>query len=67
MSVQNIYNAVVEFNIDKVVSLVEAEIKIGTDVSEILSNGLISAMDEVGQRYSEGNSLFRKCSWLLKP
>ncbi len=54
MSVQNIYNAVVEFNIDKVVSLVEAEIKIGTDVSEILSNGLISAMDEVGQRYSEG-------------
>ncbi|MCO1604570.1 corrinoid protein [Desulfosporosinus nitroreducens] len=54
MSVQNIYDAVVEFNIDKVVSLVEAEIKIGTDVSEILSNGLISAMDEVGQRYSEG-------------
>ncbi|MCB8815919.1 corrinoid protein [Desulfosporosinus shakirovi] len=54
MSVQTIYDAVIEFNIDKVVSLVEAEIKIGTDVSEILSNGLIGAMDEVGQRYSEG-------------
>jgi Predicted cobalamin binding protein len=54
MSVQDIYDAVVEFNLDKVVSLVNAEIANGTDVSEILSNGLIGAMDEVGQRYSEG-------------
>ncbi|AFQ43596.1 MULTISPECIES: corrinoid protein [Desulfosporosinus] len=54
MSVQDIYDAVVEFSVDKVVSLVDAEVKSGTDVSEILSNGLIAAMDEVGQRYSEG-------------
>lgn len=54
MSVQDIYDAVVEFDLDKVVTLVKAEIANGTDVSEILSNGLIGAMDEVGQRYSEG-------------
>ncbi|KGK83248.1 methyltransferase [Desulfosporosinus sp. HMP52] len=54
MSVQDIYDAIVEFSVDKVVSLVDAEVKSGTDVSEILSKGLIAAMDEVGQRYSEG-------------
>lgn len=54
MSVQDVYDAVVEFSIDKVVALVKAEIADQTDVSEILSNGLIAAMDEVGQRYSEG-------------
>ena len=54
MSVQDVYDAVVEFDIDKVVTLVNAEVAGGTDVSDILSNGLIGAMDEVGQRYSEG-------------
>jgi len=54
MSVQNIYNAVVEFEIEKVVTLVKAEVANGTDVSEILGAGLIGAMDEVGQRYTEG-------------
>lgn len=54
MSVQAIYDAVVEFNVEKVVTLVNTEVKNGTDVSDILSNGLIGAMDEVGQRYTEG-------------
>ncbi|AET67293.1 putative cobalamin binding protein [Desulfosporosinus orientis DSM 765] len=54
MSIQDIYDAVVEFSIDKVVAKVNAEIANKTEVSEILRNGLIAAMDEVGQRYSEG-------------
>lgn len=54
MSIQQIYDAVVEFDIQKVVGLVEAEVSSGTDVSRILSEGLIGAMDEVGQRYTEG-------------
>ncbi|HBV85425.1 corrinoid protein [Desulfosporosinus sp.] len=54
MSIQDVYDAVVEFDIDKVVTLVNAEVASGTDVSDLLSNGLIGAMDEVGQRYSEG-------------
>ncbi|WP_407309054.1 B12-binding domain-containing protein [Desulfosporosinus sp. SB140] len=54
MSVQEIYDGVVEFDIEKVVGLVKQEVSLGTDVSEILSQGLIGAMDEVGQRYTEG-------------
>jgi len=54
MSVQDIYDAVVEFDVEKVVGLVKAEVKIGTDVSKMLNQGLIAAMDEVGQRYTEG-------------
>lgn len=53
MSVQEIYDAVIEMDIDNVVALVRAEVKNGTDVSEILAQGLIGAMDEVGQRYSD--------------
>lgn len=54
MSVQDIYDAVIEFDIAKVDALVKLEVEKGTDVSEILGNGLIGAMDEVGQRYSDG-------------
>ena len=54
MSVQAIYDAVIEFDIGKVVDLVKAEVESGTNVSVILSDGLIGAMDEVGQRYTEG-------------
>lgn len=54
MSVQDIYDAVIEFDINKVVELVKAEVDKGTDVSQILGEGLIGAMDEVGQRYTEG-------------
>ena len=54
MSVQAIYDAVIEFDIGKVVDLVKAEVESGTNVSVILSDGLIGAMDEMGQRYTEG-------------
>jgi len=54
MSIQAIYDAVIEFDIEKVKVLVKTEIDNGTDVSVILSDGLIGAMDEVGQRYTEG-------------
>lgn len=54
MSIQAIYDAVIEFDIEKVMALVKTEIDNGTDVSVILSDGLIGAMDEVGQRYTEG-------------
>ena len=54
MSVQQIYNAVLEMDDEQVIKVVKAEIDNGTDVSAILNEGLISAMDEIGKRFSEG-------------
>ncbi len=55
MSVQDIFKAVVEFDEDKVVALVNQEVKAGTPVEEILNNGLIAPMDEVGAQFSKGD------------
>ncbi|MDW7650531.1 MAG: corrinoid protein [Bacillota bacterium] len=54
MSIQEIFDAVLEFEEDDVVALVKAEIEAGTDVSDILENGLIAAMDEVGKQFAAG-------------
>lgn len=54
MAVQEIYNAVVEFNKAKVADLVQTEIDSGTDISTILNDGLVAPLDEVGKRFSEG-------------
>ena len=55
MSVKAIFDAVLEFEEDDVVSLVKSEIDAGTDVKDILEHGLIDAMDEVGKRYVTGD------------
>ena len=55
MSVEKIYEAVIEFEDDLVVDLVKQEIAAGTDLTKVLNNGLISAMDEVGKRFSAGD------------
>ena len=57
MAVKDIFERVLAFDEAAVPGLVEAELKAGTKVEEILDQGLIGAMDEVGQRFSEG-SLF---------
>lgn len=54
VSVQQVYNAVLEMDDELVVKAVKAEIDNGTDPSVILNEGLISAMDEIGKRFSEG-------------
>lgn len=54
MSVQQVYNAVLEMDDEQVIKAVKAEVDNGTDVSAILNEGLISAMDEIGKRFSEG-------------
>jgi 5-methyltetrahydrofolate--homocysteine methyltransferase len=55
MSVKDIYDAVIEFDADRVMDLVDREIKAGTPVEEILNQGLIAPMDEVGERFSQGD------------
>lgn len=54
MSIESIFNAVIDMDNDLVVDGVNAELATGTEVSQILSDGLIGAMDEVGRRFSEG-------------
>lgn len=54
MSIKSVYDAVLDYNEIKVVKEVEEEVGRGTDVSTILSDGLIAAMDEVGKLYSTG-------------
>ena len=55
MSIQSIYNAVMDFDRAGVIKEVEEELARGTNVSTILSEGLIGAMDEVGKRYAAGD------------
>jgi 5-methyltetrahydrofolate--homocysteine methyltransferase len=55
MSIKNIFDAVLEFEEDDVVKAVKAEIESGTNVNDIVEQGLIAAMDEVGKRFSAGD------------
>ncbi len=54
MAVKNIFEAVVGFNEPGIAQLVQKELDSGTNLDEVLNEGLIGAMDEVGRRFSEG-------------
>ena len=54
MAIKDIYEGVLTFQVEKVKQLTQAELDAGTDVQTILNEGLIGAMDEVGQKFSEG-------------
>jgi 5-methyltetrahydrofolate--homocysteine methyltransferase len=54
MSVQKIYDAILEFEDEEVEAAVQEAIDAGVDTSVILNDGLIGAMDEVGRMFSAG-------------
>jgi len=54
MSVQKIYDAILEFEDEEIVEAVQEAIDAGVDTSVILNEGLIGAMDEVGRQFSAG-------------
>lgn len=54
MSVKDVYQAVIAFKQEDVVAWIKNEIEAGTSVEDLLNDGLIAAMDEVGRRFSEG-------------
>jgi len=54
MSIQEIFNAVLAFDEATVKAETRAELDAGVDIQEILNDGLISAMDEVGEKFSSG-------------
>jgi 5-methyltetrahydrofolate--homocysteine methyltransferase len=55
MSVEDIFQSILQFKHDEITDLVQAEINAGTDVSVILEEGLIDAMGEVGSQFSSGH------------
>ena len=54
MAIEDIYNAVIGYDEEKVAELIKAEIEAGTEVTSILQDGMIAALDEVGRNFSEG-------------
>ncbi|WP_319522026.1 corrinoid protein [uncultured Desulfosarcina sp.] len=54
MSIQEIFNAVLAFDEATVKAKTREELEAGTDLQTILNDGLISAMDEVGEKFSTG-------------
>jgi 5-methyltetrahydrofolate--homocysteine methyltransferase len=54
MAIQDIFNAVMEFDGDRVADSVAEELERKTELSRILNEGLIRAMDEVGRRFTAG-------------
>jgi len=54
VAIQDIYQAVLSFDDKSAAKLVQEELDKGTDISDILNDGLIGAMDEVGQQFSAG-------------
>ena len=54
MSMDDIYDAVLGYDDEAVAALVRARIDAGEEVSTVLDDGLIAAMDEVGALFAEG-------------
>jgi 5-methyltetrahydrofolate--homocysteine methyltransferase len=54
MSVEQIFQSILERKRDEIAALVQAEIDAGTEIAVILNEGLIGAMDEVGKQFSCG-------------
>ena len=54
MAIEDIFEAVLTFNKAAAAEGVKAELAAGTDVSIILDEGLIGALDVVGKKFSEG-------------
>jgi len=54
MSVEAIYNAIIEFDDEDVVKAIQEAMDAGVESKVILNDGLIAAMDEVGRLFSKG-------------
>lgn len=54
MAIKDVYQAVLAFDEDNIAGLVEKELAAGTDINQLLQEGLIAAMDQVGKDFSQG-------------
>ena len=54
MTTGEIYDAVLDYDDERVPELIKAELEGGAGAQAILDEGLIAALDDVGRRFSEG-------------
>ena len=54
MVIQSIYQPVLEYNLKGLMAAVKRELDGGTDVSAIVKDGLVAALDEIGRKFSDG-------------
>lgn len=54
MSVDDIYDSVLDFDEEGIADLVRRELDAGADPAVVLNEGLVAALDEVGRCFSEG-------------
>ncbi len=54
MAIEDIYRAVLQFDKKGMAAMVRDELDSGTEITSILNEGLIAALDEVGERFSRG-------------
>jgi len=54
MSVAKIFDAVMDYDDEEVAELVNSELANGTDVQVILGDGLVAALDDIGEKFSAG-------------
>ncbi len=55
MSIDDIYDSVLDFDEDGITDLIHRELDAGTDPAVVLDEGLVAALDEVGRCFSEGS------------
>ena len=55
MSIEDIFQSILQLKRSEIADLVQAEIDAKTDVGVILEQGLINAMGEVGNQFTEGH------------
>ncbi len=55
MAIQDVYQAVLQFDRKGMAARVQAELDAGADIDSLLNEGLVAALDEVGERFSRGD------------
>lgn len=58
MAIKDIYQAVLDCNETGIQDQIKAEIDAGAEISTLLNDGLIAAMDMIGERFSKGELFF---------
>ena len=54
MSISDIHQAIMSFDRSALADHIKAELAAGTGIADILDDGMIAAMDEVGEKFSRG-------------
>ena len=54
MAIESVYRTVLDYDMNGVLNAIREELEIGSEVSAIVKNGLIAALDEIGRKFATG-------------